>query len=96
MKRLILLAGMLVSGLSFANNIAIPETQKGTEKPFTYEQPKNTKEFQKLPSNIWYWFTVCGHDVAFITSTYEEACAQAYEMWYYQCGPGAPPLQQYA
>lgn len=36
----------------------------------------------------WYWMTICGNEVAFITETVEEAFEQAFDLWYGSCGPG--------
>ncbi|GJN62778.1 MULTISPECIES: hypothetical protein [Elizabethkingia] len=36
----------------------------------------------------WYWMSICGNEVAFITDTWEEAFDQAFDMWYDGCGPG--------
>ncbi|AQX84335.1 hypothetical protein I6H88_15150 [Elizabethkingia bruuniana] len=48
-----------------------------------------TKELKGIVSfENWYWMTICGNEVAFITETVEEAFEQAFDLWYGSCGPG--------
>lgn len=47
----------------------------------TKQEIIKSKEFQKLLISDWYWFTLCGNSIAFITDTEEEAFEQAYEYY---------------
>lgn len=78
MKKTLLLTGFLLSCYAFGNEVNQNDFRNTEVLKNEIIQSKN---FQKFLVEEWYWFTLCGNTIAFITHSEAEAFTQAYEYY---------------
>lgn len=78
MKKLFLLTGILFSCYAFGNR-SVQHDFRNQES--IKNEIMESEDFKRFLAEEWYWFTLCGNTLAFITQSEDDAFAQAYEYY---------------
>lgn len=78
MKKTLVLTAFLLCCCAFGNEVNQKEFRNTEVLKKEIIQSKN---YQKFLVGEWYWFTLCGYTIAFITHSEADAFTQAYEYY---------------